>query len=66
MTGAIVARPGAEAQRFHCDADNGHLFWSTLLPRHRMYALTGRLNSLNLAGPPSLPSLGSRAADTWS
>ena len=34
MTGAIVARPGAEAQRFLCDADNGHLFWSTLLPRH--------------------------------
>jgi hypothetical protein len=37
MTGAIVSHPGATAQRFHCDADDDHLAWSSLLPRHRMY-----------------------------
>ena len=37
MTGAIVSRPGAIEQRFHADADNWHFFWSTLLPRHRIY-----------------------------
>lgn len=37
MTGAILSQPGATAQRFHADADNWHFFWSTLLPRHRIY-----------------------------
>ena len=39
MTGAIVSKRGATAQRFHSDAQRSHFFWSTLLPRHRLFNL---------------------------
>ena len=32
MTGAVVSQPGARAQRFHTDADGGHLAWAGVLP----------------------------------
>ena len=38
MTGAIVSKRGATAQRFILDAQRSHFFWSTL-PRHRLFNL---------------------------
>ena len=35
--GAILSRPGAAAQRFHCDAGDETIKWARLCPRHRLY-----------------------------
>lgn len=37
MTGAIISRPGAKAQRFHADAPDGHFGLAQLCPRHRLF-----------------------------
>ena len=37
QVGAILSRPGAQAQRFHQDADAGHCRMARLLPRYRLY-----------------------------
>lgn len=37
MTGAIISRPGAKAQRFHADAQDTHFRLARLNPRHRLF-----------------------------
>jgi hypothetical protein len=37
MIGAVVSRPGARVQRFHCDADSLHLQTANIDPSHRLY-----------------------------
>ena len=37
MTGAIISRPGAKAQRFHADAPDTHFRLARLNPRHRLF-----------------------------
>ena len=63
MTGAIVSQPGARAQRFHTDADGGHLNWAGALPLSLSLSPSLSLSlglslSLSLSLSPSLtPSL---------
>ena len=37
MSGAVVSRPGARVQRFHCDATHSHFEAARLDPSHRIY-----------------------------
>ena len=37
MSGAVISRPGARIQRFHCDADMEHLAAAKADPSHRLY-----------------------------
>ena len=37
MVGAVISRPGAGVQRFHCDADLDHLAAAKDNPSHRLY-----------------------------
>ena len=39
MVGAVISRPGAPVQRFHCDADTEHLAAAKVDPGHRLYNL---------------------------
>ena len=37
MVGAVISRPGARVQRFHCDAEHEHFLAAKADPSHRLY-----------------------------